>query len=45
MDEACTGIQGIWKIVNDVVVFDKDEQQHMEHVREILHPVKREEFL
>ena len=36
MDEAFTGIQGIKKIVDDVVVFDKDEQ-HVEHVREILH--------
>ena len=36
MDEAFVGIQGIRKIVDDVVVFDKDEQQHVEHVREIL---------
>ena len=35
MDEAFAGIQGIRKIVDDVVVFDKDEQ-HVEHVREIL---------
>ena len=27
---------GHQKIVDDVVVFDKDEQQHLEHVREIL---------
>ena len=37
MDEAFAGIQGIRKIVDDVVVFDEDEQQHVEHVREILH--------
>ena len=40
MDEAFVGIQGIRKIVDDVVVFDKDEQQHVEHVREILHRCK-----
>ena len=40
MDEAFAGIQGIRKIVDDVVVFDKDEQQHVELVA-----VKREEFL
>jgi len=36
MDEAFVGIQGIRKIVDDIVAFDKDEQQHVEHVREIL---------
>ena len=36
MDEAFAGVQGIRKIVDDVVVFDKDERQHVEHVREIL---------
>ena len=36
MDEAFAVIQGVRKIVDDVVVFDKDEQQHVEHVREIL---------
>ena len=30
MDEAFAGIQGIMKIVDDVVVFDEDEQ-HVEH--------------
>ena len=40
MDEAFVGIQGIRKIVDDVVIFDKDEQQHVEHVREILHRCK-----
>ena len=30
MDKAFAGVQGIRKIVNDVVVFDEDEQ-HMEH--------------
>ena len=30
MDEAFAGIQGIRKIVDDVVVFDEDEQ-HVEH--------------
>ena len=36
MDEAFAGIKGIRKIVDDVVAFDKYEQQHVEHVREIL---------
>lgn len=37
MDEALNGIQGIRKIVDEVVVFDQDEAQHLEHVRAILH--------
>ena len=36
MDEALSGIQGIQKVVDDVVAFDQDEQQHLQHVREIL---------
>ena len=36
MDEAFARIQGIRRIVDDVVVFDKDEQQHVERVKEIL---------
>ena len=37
MDEAFTGIQDSRKIVDDVVVFDRDARKHVEHVREILH--------
>ena len=44
MDEAFARIQGIRRIVDDVVVFDKDEQQHVERVKEILRHC-REEFL
>ena len=36
MDEALSGIQGVRKVVDDVVAFDQDEQQHLQHVREIL---------
>ena len=36
MDEALAGIPGMRKIVDDVVVFDADQQQHVKHVREIL---------
>ena len=36
-------IQGIGKIVNNVVVFDEDEQ-HMEHVWEILHHCEEREI-
>ena len=37
MDEAFAGMQGMRKIVDDVVVFDQNEQEHVEHVRQILH--------
>ena len=40
MDEALREIQGIQKIVDDVVVYDQDEAQHVEHVREILRRCK-----
>ena len=36
MDEAFAGMQGMRKIVDDVVVFDQNEQEHVEHVRQIL---------
>ena len=36
MDEVFTGIQGMRKIVDDVVIFDHDQQQHVAHVRAIL---------
>jgi hypothetical protein len=31
------GINNIRKIIDDVVVFDQDKAQHMEHVHAILH--------
>ena len=40
MDEAPREIQGIQKIVDIVVVYDQDEAQHVEHVREILRRCK-----
>jgi hypothetical protein len=33
MDEALSGIQGVRKIVDDLLVFDQDEQQQLQHVR------------
>ena len=36
MDEALQGITNIHKIVDDVIVYDQEERQHIEHVREIL---------
>ena len=36
MDEAFAGLQGYRRIVDDVVIFDKDEAQHASHVREFL---------
>ena len=36
MDEAFQGITSIRKIVDDVIVYDQDKQQHIDHVREIL---------
>ena len=40
MDKALRDIQGIRKIVDDVIVYDQDEAQHVEHVREILRRCK-----
>ena len=36
MDEALAGLKDFRKIVDDVVIFDQDEQEHVEHVRQIL---------
>ena len=36
MDEALAGMKDFRKIVDDVVVFDHDEQEHVEHVRQLL---------
>ena len=36
MDEAFRGLTNIRKIVDDVVVYDEDQQQHVEHVQAIL---------
>ena len=40
MDEAFSGLSNLRKIVDDVVVYDKDVQQHLQHVREILYHCK-----
>ena len=44
MDEALAGIPGMRKIVDDVVVFDADQQQHVKHVREILRRCEERQF-
>ena len=36
MDEAFAGLEGYRRIVNDVVIFDKDKEQHESHVRQFL---------
>ncbi len=36
MEEALAGVQNIRRIVDDVVVFDRDRELHILHVREIL---------
>ena len=36
MDEAFAGLQGYRRVVDDVVIFDKDKTQHASHVREFL---------
>ena len=36
MDEAFAGLEGYRRIVDDVVIFDKDKEQHESHVRQFL---------
>ena len=36
MDEAFEGLSGYRRVVDDVVIFDKDEAQHAPHVRQFL---------
>ena len=36
MDEAFQGLTSIRKIVDDVIVYDENKPQHVQHVREIL---------
>ncbi len=36
MEEALAGVQDIRRIVDDVVVFDRDRELHILHVQEIL---------
>ena len=36
MDEAFVGLTGYRRIVDDVVIFDRDEKQHASHVRQFL---------
>ena len=45
MDEAFAGIQGIRKIVDDVVVFDKASNNMWNMSERSFTTVKREEFL
>ena len=37
MNEALQGLTDIRKVVDDVVIYNEDKQQHMEHMRAILH--------
>ena len=41
MDEALAGMKDFRKIVNDVIIFDQDEQEHVEHVRQIVQHCQR----
>ena len=36
MDEAFQGLSGIRRVVDDVLIFDKDKTEHEKHVREVL---------
>ena len=36
MDEAFAGLPNFRKIVDDVVIFDQDKDQHIQHVRQFL---------
>ena len=36
MDEAFAGLEGYRRIVDDVVIFDKDKEQHESYVRQFL---------
>lgn len=40
MDEAFASVQRIRKVVDGVVAFDQEEQEHVKHIREILHLCK-----
>ena len=37
MDEAFAGLTGYRRIVDDIVIYDSDEAQHTDHVRQFLH--------
>ena len=37
MDQALAGLNDFREIVDDVVIFDRDPQKHVQHVRQILH--------
>ena len=36
MDEAFAGLCGYWLVVDDVVIFDSEEDKHAAHVRQFL---------
>lgn len=40
MDEVLAGLTDFYKIVDDVIVFKKDEQVHVQHVRQLLQRFK-----
>ena len=43
-DEALAGMKDFRKIVDDVVVFDHNEQEHVEHVRQLLQRCKEKQI-
>ena len=45
MDEALAGMKDFRKIVDDVVVFDRDKQEHVDHVRQILRRCEEKQIL
>lgn len=40
MVEALEGLSGYHRIVDDIIIYDKDPQQHIEHVRQFLQRCK-----
>ena len=45
MDEALAGMKDFRKIVDDVVAFDQDKQEHVEHVWQLLQQCKEKKIL
>ena len=40
MAEALEGLTGYHRIVDDIVIYDKDPQQHVQHVKQFLQQCK-----
>ena len=40
MAEALEGLKGYCRIVDDIVIYDKDPQQHINHVKQFLQQCK-----